>query len=187
MSYAFPAKRIAAVRFDRTIGVDKLMREAAAALKNLGLNLAGVIQTPSLVDNCDVRSVRLMNLGSGREVEILQDLGKFAQGCRLNPQTISDVAADLHESLSKRPDLLIINRFGRAEAEGHGLRQILERAATDGVPVLIAVREDYVDDWNRFHGGMAQFLSPRLDDILTWSRALQRAESRGNDCTRQQA
>ncbi len=71
------------------------------------------------------------------------------------------VAGQLESDLLSCPDVLIINRFGRAEAEGKGMRGAIETALTLDIPVIIGVRRDYVEVWETFHGGMAQKVSLR--------------------------
>ena len=49
----------------------------------------------------------------------------------------------------------MLNRFGKAEAEGGGLRSGFARAIDAGIPVLTAVRPPYREAWAQFHGGLA--------------------------------
>ena len=51
--------------------------------------------------------------------------------------------ADLLEfARQTRVDLVIVNRFGKQEASGEGLRQEIAGALLAGLPLLIAVRRD---------------------------------------------
>jgi hypothetical protein len=67
-------------------------------------------------------------------------------------------------------DLVLLNKFGKAEADGSGLRSVIARAVELGVPVLTAVRSVYCEDWKRFHGGVATDLAPDPQVILAWCR-----------------
>ena len=78
---------------------------------------------------------------------------------------ISEVAM---RDLELAPDLLIVNRFGRSEAEGHGFRQVIEKAFLTGIPVLTAVKDEYYDDWKAFSAELGHELSPDLSEVLAW-------------------
>jgi hypothetical protein len=97
-------------------------------------------------------------------------LGREAHGCRLDPGALAEAAPLLEGMIETGADLLIINRFGKAEAEGAGLRSVIERAILVGVPVLTAVRAEYVDAWASFHAGLSMWLPPDSNAILSWCR-----------------
>ena len=59
-------------------------------------------------------------------------------------------------------------RFGRSEADGRGLRDVISRALELGVPVLVGVRGEYADAWADFHGGIAESLDLDRQAILDW-------------------
>jgi hypothetical protein len=111
----------------------------------------------------------LVNLATGRHFPISQDLGSGAQGCRLDPGGLAGVGAALETTID-RVNFLILNKFGKGEAEGGGLRNVFARAIETGIPVLTAVRPPYVDVWLQFHGGLAVDLKPDFDTVLAWCR-----------------
>lgn len=78
------------------------------------------------------------------------------------------MAAFLDRTLDPNLELHILNRFGKAEAEGGGLRSAFVRAIDAGIPVLTAVRPPYIDAWLEFHGGIAVDLPPERDRVLAW-------------------
>jgi len=160
--------RIAGIAFEPGFAVDALMAEIVDRLEQRGLRLAGVIQSLSKEPGCDRGNLRLRALGSDWEIPILQDRGPLAKGCRLDYGSMVDVSARIDASLKGDVDLVILNRFGRAESEGGGLRQVLERCVEAELPTLIAVRTDYHADWEGFHGGMARTMPAHLPTVLSW-------------------
>ncbi len=58
-------------------------------------------------------------------------------------------------ALAETPDLLIINRFGKTEAAGGGVRPLIVDAVDHGVPLLIAVPLRNVISWHAFIGDLA--------------------------------
>jgi nucleoside-triphosphatase THEP1 len=84
-----------------------------------------------------------------------------ARGCRLDDQRLGELADRLTAAIDDGPDLVVINRFGRAEAEGRGLVKPIAQALKADIPVLIAVPERRFFDWIRFSDGMNVVTNPR--------------------------
>jgi hypothetical protein len=163
---------IAAIRAGQGQAVDPIFAEAAAALRSCGFRIGGILQE-------DYRSpagarplTRLRDLSSGTLIRIMQDRGRHARGCRLDPGALAEAARRLEDTVEAGVDFLILNRFGKSEAEGGGLRTVIERAILAGIPVLTAVRGEYACAWDDFHGGMALWLPPDPTAVLSWCRSV---------------
>lgn len=159
---------LAGIVFKSKYPINSLLRDVVDTLEKRGTVLAGVVQSASDAPGKRHYNVSLTSLRDGWEIPVLQDRGQLAAGCRLDPHAITDVAGRLAADLDDGADLLVINRFGRAESEGYGLRQLLEKAIASEIPVLLAVREDYVDDLTRFAQDLGELLPPERDEVLTW-------------------
>ena len=166
---------IAAIRASAGEPVDTVFAEVAAALRPSGLRIGGVVQEEHRGSGGPRPVTRLRDLCDGTLMRISQDLGRHARGCRLDPGALAAAARRLEDTVATGVDLLILNRFGKSEAEGAGLRPIIERAIVTGVPVLTAVRAEYVDAWEDFHQGMASWLPADPWAVLAWSRAALRS------------
>ena len=77
-------------------------------------------------------------------------------------------------AVADRVDLIVINRFGRAESLGRGLGACFMAAMEAGVPVLTAVRAPYDDAWRDFHGGLGEDLPADVSAVVNWSRGATR-------------
>jgi nucleoside-triphosphatase THEP1 len=95
-----------------------------------------------------------------------------AGGCRVDDQRLSELAERLTAAIGDRPDLVVINRFGRAEAEGRGLVKPIAQALKADIPVLIAVPERRFSDWIRFSDGMNVRLPCRREALDRWWRSV---------------
>lgn len=71
-------------------------------------------------------------------------------------------------ALEDSPEILILNRFGKGEAEGAGLRAAFEAAAISGIPLLTSVKELYLPAWNDFAGGFSVRLDADTEQVLAW-------------------
>ncbi len=87
---------------------------------------------------------------SGEQLTISEDRGPNARGCMLDVQELARAETLAIEALENRPDILIINKFGRTEAEGRGFRRIIAIAIDQVGPILIAVPTRNLDPWQQF-------------------------------------
>lgn len=170
---ARPAPRwLAGVTFKQPFRIDELMARTVAAFQARGVTVTGVTQTYTDNPGCSGSDLRLQAIGGGWEVPIMQPRGAHSTGCRLDYGAMADATQWIESALDEDAGLIVLNRFGRAESEGNGLRSILQRCAEDERPTLIAVREDYVGSWNEFHGGLGEVLPPDLGVVFDWFDSL---------------
>lgn len=162
------SKSLAGVCFEQTFQIDSLLRRAADAFRSRGLHVSGVVQQVPASEGCAGTALRLEALDGAWSMPIMEPRGTQSQGCRLDYRAMADVSGRLAAALQSPSDIFILNRFGRSESEGNGLRDILIRCAEEGRPTLIAVRRDYADAWADFHGGLGVMLQPNLEAILAW-------------------
>jgi hypothetical protein len=146
------------------------MLALAKAVEADGLRVRGAIQDNAGDASCPAMS--LVDLATGERYGISQQLGTHARGCRLDPGGLAVFAARLDAAIQDGCDLIILNKFGKAEAEGGGLRAALARAIDSGIPVLTAVRSPYSEAWLDFHGGLAADLAPSRAAALAWCRGV---------------
>lgn len=162
------ARRLAAIRYAGGVPIDELLRAVADRLAAAGIRLGGLLQEATAENGECCALMHLRDLRDGSLVTISQDLGAGAKGCRLDPAALAEVAARLEATLDDDVELLVLNRFGKAEAEGNGLRAIIQQAAAAGIPILLAVRDDYAEAWARFHDGLGIDLPADRDAVLRW-------------------
>lgn len=157
---------------------DRLLWRFAEALQARGLRLSGVVQTNSdrpggvAAHHCDM-DVRV--LPDGPDIRINQVLGEGARGCRLNPAALEEAVALVEASLDPAPDLLLINKFGKHEAEGRGFRPLIAEAIARGIPVLVGVNALNFDAFSTFAGDFGEELTPDLSKLQAWLDGVCRA------------
>ncbi|GEO86534.1 MULTISPECIES: DUF2478 domain-containing protein [Alphaproteobacteria] len=171
----------AAIRVEKDRPVDDIFEAVAELLRAEGLVVAGFLQWERTDDGACCGRIELEDLASGERHQISQALGPGARGCRLDPQALAHVAGRLLSGLENDPDLLILNRFGKGEAEGQGFRAVMEEACARDIPVLIAVRESYVEAWERFAGDLGLLLPPDRGPVVDWVRRAVAAAGRLRD------
>ncbi|MFQ0812463.1 hypothetical protein AVM02_03575 [Brucella anthropi] len=159
---------LAAIHAAKDVPVDPLLAEIAARGKREGLRVAGFFQHRGKDTEECCRDIEIEHIGTGKTQIISQPLGTGSRGCRLDPAALADVAGTLLAELEAGADLLILNRFGKGETEGHGFRAVIEAAYARQVPVLTVVRETYIDGWCDFAGDCGVLLPPDSEAALGW-------------------
>ena len=70
------------------------------------------------------------------------------------------------------PQLLVLNKFGKVECDGGGLRDLIASAIDRGIPVIIGVPRRNLDAWRNFAGEFAVELSDRAGEFERWLEGL---------------
>jgi hypothetical protein len=169
MTMTRPA-RLAAVVYQAGFPIDDFLARAAGLLSADQVKLGGALQENARGAAGVCSAMTLIDLTSQSRFRISQDLGLQAKGCRLDAHGLAEIGALLDGPLGQDVELLILNRFGKAEAEGGGLRSAFARAIEAGIPVVTAVRSPYTEAWSEFHGRLAVDLTPDIGAVLAWCR-----------------
>lgn len=167
---ASPAYAVAAVPSTGDGPTGSILTAVARDLQAAGRRLAGVVQAEgaSVPDGpCDMV---LTVLPDGPRIDITQNLGRHATGCRLDQQALEDAVGVVDRSLDERTDLLVINKFGKRESEGAGFRQTIARAVELGVTVLLGVGTMEREALQDYIGQELVILPEDRDTILAWCR-----------------
>jgi Protein of unknown function (DUF2478) len=148
---------LAAVVYGADDDPDRVISGFTADLRRSGRRPVGVVQ---LGRSCRAENPRLgaVVLPDGEVVRLAPHeatpAATFAAGCRLDPDRLAGLACRLAAAIEDGADLVVINRFGRSEAEGKGLIDLIPQALAADIPVLIAVPEQRFAAWIRFSEGM---------------------------------
>lgn len=144
---------------------DAVLTEVAARLLAEGVAVAGAVQSNTGCDiHCDM-DVRV--LPDGPVIRISQRLGAGSSGCRLDAGALEVAVMEVAARLAGAR-LLVVNKFGKHEAEGRGFRQMLAEVAGDGVPVLIGINSMNRQAFFDFAGDLAEEVAP--ERALDWAR-----------------
>ncbi|MDI1287079.1 MAG: DUF2478 domain-containing protein [Reyranella sp.] len=164
---------IAALVYADGIYPDRAIARAIEPLRERGVALAGALQLESTDlpgrHPCDMI---LQDLSSGEVTAIAEHRGSEARGCRLDVSLLTDLAEAVAFSLySEEPRLLVVNKFGKIEADGGGLRGAIAEAVDLGIPVLVGVPARNLDRWRAFAGPLAVELPAEPAAIAAWLEA----------------
>lgn len=148
---------------------DLLLCRVAGALSRRGLRLAGAVQVNTARQDprqCDM-DIRIVP--DGPVLRISQNLGAGARGCRLDTSALETAVALVSERLAGGCDLLLVNKFGKHEANGRGFRGVIADAICADTPVLLGVNELNHAAFQAFTAGAAIRLPARESALLEWA------------------
>ncbi|MCT2538802.1 DUF2478 domain-containing protein [Sedimentimonas flavescens] len=147
---------------------NRLLSDLAARASQRGLRVVGTVQVnhdPTDGKHCDM-DVRV--LPDGPVLRISQSLGTQSRGCRLDPSALEQAVRLTEGALESGADLMIVNKFGKHEAEGRGFRELIGSALMRGIPVIVGLNGLNIDAFADFAGAFAERLDPTGDAIAAW-------------------
>ncbi|MDP5307731.1 DUF2478 domain-containing protein [Paracoccus spongiarum] len=149
---------------------DLLLAAVADHLSQRGLRLAGTVQSNVARlgrMRCDMD---IMVLPDGPVLRISEDRGDLARGCRLDAGALETAVQGVARRLPGA-DLLLVNKFGKQEAEKHGLAPLIGDALAAGIPVLLGVNGLNLHAFHGFAGGIAVALPGEIGAVPDWCLA----------------
>lgn len=157
---------LAALCPDQTRDCDSALAALVERLALEGRRAIGAVQLPQ---TGEARVMDLRLLPSGRVLRISQDLGAGAAGCQLDPGALEQAVALAEAALAAGPaDLLVVNRFGRQEAEGRGFAALIGTALAADIPVIVGLSPKLRPGFERFAGDLVEWLPADPVALLDW-------------------
>jgi hypothetical protein len=157
---------LAALVYDEDQDPDAVLQAFAADLRERGIRAVGLVQVGHRVH--DQPRLDAVLVHSGERLQLLQDLGPLATGCRLDVGQLLSAGSHVSDAIDQGADLLIVNRFGKQESGGKGLAYLIDRALSADIPVVIAVPRHRFDDWIKFADGMSVKLNCDRAALEAW-------------------
>lgn len=150
------SKPILAIVYSDGIVADKFLAGIGYSLRFMGLKVAGLVQRNTFERDSAKCDMIVEELLSSAILQISEDRGRSARGCRLNRSALLEATTRLIQALSEKPDVLILNKFGKVEAEGGGLRDVMAIAVENDIPIIVGVPMRNIEQWRVFAEGLAQ-------------------------------
>jgi hypothetical protein len=164
-------KKLLAVVYDDGFAADRILSELGYALREQQVAVRGLVQRNTFRRDRVKCDMELEELGSGEVFQLSRDRGALAGGCRLDREAIVTAAALIGRGLGDKCEVLIINKFGRSEAEGSGLREVIAEAVSRGIITVIGVPRRNIEVWEKFADGLFERVDASDAKSLTrWVR-----------------
>lgn len=165
-----PIKPIAIIQGDSGGAVQRLLAQFVDRQRS-AWRLAGVIETGHVEDAC--RTAVLNNIGNGRTYRLFQDLGSASQSCAMRADALVRACQHVCEDMAKGCDLVLLNKFGKLEAEERsGMMAAFAAAMEADIPVLTSVAPKFDAAWERFAAPYFTTVPPDMHAITGWWEAI---------------
>ncbi len=147
---------------------NQLLAELALRATARGLRVVGVVQTNTPTTRTGHCDMDVTVLPAGPVLRISQDLGPLSKGCRLDPDALETAVALSEAALLAGADVLIVNKFGKHEAEGRGFRGLIAEALARDIAVIVGLNGLNRAAFERFGGGLAREITPEAAALEHW-------------------
>jgi hypothetical protein len=162
-----PTPALLAVVYSDGIEADQFIADFGYRLRDSGFALTGLVQHSHSArerGQCDIEVEEL----ASRIVLQLAEERSDQQGCRFDSAALMEGGALIDAALKKAPELLILNKFGRLEAEGGGLRDVIADAIQLGIPAIVGVPCRHLEAWRQFTDGRAEETAINAARVRQW-------------------
>lgn len=151
----FRDRPVLAIPYGAADRPDPLLAALADRCRATGARVAGLVQRGPSAWPADRCNMLVEVLPTGERLPISEDRGAGARGCRLDHGLLTAALASAGAELDAGAELMILNRFGKVEADGGGGRWLIARAVELGVPVVLAVPWRNIAAFRAFAGELA--------------------------------
>jgi nucleoside-triphosphatase THEP1 len=150
---------------------DALIAEVADLLEAEGVRLAGTVQSNHEREGRHKCDMDLRVLPDGPVVRISEDRGDLARGCTLDSGALEQTILAVQQHLDGA-EVLIVNKFGKREAEGKGLVPVIADALERGLPVLVGVNGLNLAAFLAFAGDEVTALPTDARSVADWCKVM---------------
>ncbi|TCD13834.1 DUF2478 domain-containing protein [Oricola cellulosilytica] len=157
---------------------DLLLSRFADCVAARGIRACGIVQNN--VERCDRLpcDMEAKVLPDGPRLRISQSLGRGARGCRLDSGALEEAVGLVSTHIQGGADLLIVNKFGKHEAAGRGMREVIGEALSRDIPVIVGLNPLNAAPFIEFTGGEAVGLPADLGALMAWVESVVSQEER---------
>lgn len=148
---------------------NRLLADLAERAAARGLRLCGTVQVNTPLEGTHHCDMDVTVLPAGPVLRISQSLGPEARGCRLNPHVLETAVRHTQEQLARGVDMMIVNKFGKHEAEGRGFREVIAEALAQGIPVIVGLNGLNEVAFAEFAGDFATVLPADPAALDAWA------------------
>lgn len=148
---------------------DALMRAFVDRRIDEGRDVVGILQTRRPAPDGSRRGAALRlvhDAPADEEIAVPQPHARAVD-------VVADLGQRLEAVIARRPELLVLNRFGRGEIAGAGLWRLMERAVAMELPMVTAVPETHFGDWLAAASGLAVRIRPTASGLERWWHSLE--------------
>lgn len=157
--------RIAAILYASGDDVTGVLDAFVRALQDRGLDVHGIRQEDAPnhgKDAIDIKTGERTPLKRPSAYEHEHGL------CALDLGQLAEATRTLRRARQESADIVVVERFGKAERAGDGLADDLLALMADGIPTVVSVPEEEREAWNHFTDGLGDVLACDVEALMKW-------------------
>ena len=142
----------------------------AEELKARGFRVGGLVQTIERDAEGYKQSITGIDVGTGEATILARYQGdrRVDANCGFDVAALAAATRAVRGAMANDADLIVIEKFGRHEGEGGGLRDEILGALAAGIPTVTAVSSTVLGEWSAMLGGLDVYLPATLDALWNW-------------------
>ncbi|NVO15183.1 MAG: DUF2478 domain-containing protein [Rhodoplanes sp.] len=166
---------IAAVGGARSSVIQPLLAEFAARRSREGMRVVGVVEEPC-PDGGDC-ALFLRDLATSLRIAISQNLGPGSTACNLDAGGLAAACGLVQTAIAAGADLVVLSKFGKVEADRHGLTEAFQAAIAADLPIVTAVAPSLAEAWTAFAGPLSVPVAAEAEALEAWWSRQARAKA----------
>lgn len=160
--------KAAAVIRPQGAGVTDCLEGFTRILQGQGYVVRGLIQRNGSEDSPCGCTMMLVDIDTSEHYQISQNLGPESTCCHVDTSGFAEASQVLRRAMAMDTDLIVVNKFGKLEAQGLGLADEMMAIMAQGIPLITTVETPSLDIWREFTGGLADELPANCGGLMRW-------------------
>ena len=147
----------------------EVMRDFAADLTARGWRVGGVALVTLREGNRRL-GLDLLELDTGERAPMARpgEAGTRVGDWMLMPDALARAQAAVSRAAKSNCDLILVDKFGPLEGRGGGLHAAIQQALASRQPLLVALRSEFLRDWDRHCDQPCQLMRPKMQELWRW-------------------
>lgn len=165
-----PSPRIAAIHYAKGQLARPILEEFVAELKTRGVTVHGLFQEVLWDENGERQGTDAIDIQTQERIPLKRPNAheRNSRVCSLSLSRLAEATMVLRRALEADADVVVVERFGKAERDGGGLADDLLALMANGTPTMITVPEAELEPWREFSGNLGDVIACDVDALLAW-------------------
>ena len=161
---------IAALKYASGQSAKDVLKRFAESLQKQDVNVHGLRQENVQGPDGQRLGVDAVDIHTGKRIPLLRPTPYELNNkqCSLNLARLSEATGILRRAARANPDIVLVERFSKAESDGGGLADDLMSLMASGIPTVVSVHADEYEAWLRYSGGLAIEVDGTVEALSQW-------------------
>ena len=162
--------RIAAIHYAKGKVARPVLEAFVTELKARGVSVHGLFQEILWDENGERQGTDAIDIRTQERIPLKRPspYERNNRVCSLSLSKLAEATMILRRGLDENADVVVVERFGKAERDGGGLADDLLALMSNGTPTMITVPDAELEAWQEFSGNLGDVVDCDVDALLAW-------------------